>query len=78
MNHNLALLPQHQRDEIERTKRAFFRAGTMLDTLSHASIKNELNKMSDSADKNVLRDALNKLHVRRRDDNKRAQEIRNG
>lgn len=73
MNHNLALLPQHQRDEIERTKRAFFRAGTMLDTLSHASIKNELNKMPESADKNALMDALNKLHIRRRDANTRAQ-----
>lgn len=73
MNHNLALLPHHEREQIERTKRAFFRAGTMLDTLSHASIKNELNGMPESTDKEALRDALNKLHIRRQNANTRAQ-----
>lgn len=59
-SNNLADLPLDQRAEIERSKRAFYRAKSMLSTMSRQAIKAELAKMPEY-ERESVRYALNKI-----------------
>lgn len=61
---NLADLPSEKREEIERSKKAFFKAKKMLSTMQRQAIKADLERMPED-ERELLRYALNTIREKK-------------